>query len=377
MPAANGTASIQAYGSPMGEGGTFADIWTPSTFAQAGVSISNTTTSGRIYELSSEHHVRNEVMLDRASNWQIYALQTEEERGEGPFALPLTIDNSSNITIANYHSYRVVSSYQPFLDAIKVVNSRNIRLRNIHVYSDSKVPFDNSVVIEQPRNIEVRDHEFAALTIDDPQAATAPAKHSIVLAYGAKVEKLSTGFFNISGAAADNSGQLYFVDAHWQRIYKWSPESHNAVVVSDSPLSPVQLAFDKSGDLMVVSYDGEGTVYTFNPNLSEKNITLLKPQPASKRPGLTAILPVDYWRNEHDFLQAVPVSKPYQYISPDGTAFIPAGEDFVSGALYYGTKMADVLRAFGLARAVPCHFFIAAMNRKRRLTCPTWDQMGH
>jgi sugar lactone lactonase YvrE len=68
---------------------------------------------------------------------------------------------------------------------------------------------------------------------------------------------------------------------------------------------------------------------------------------------MTAVLPVDYWRNENDFTKAIPVQKPYQYISPDGTTFIPADRDFVSGALYYGTKMADVLRAFGLARAIP------------------------
>src|SRR5215813_8708035 len=103
-----------------GGGGTFLDIWTPSTFAQAGLYISNTTTDGRIYQLSSEHHVRNEVILRNVSNWQIYALQTEEERGEGGFALPLEIDGSSNVTIANLHIYRVVSSYQPFPYAIKV-----------------------------------------------------------------------------------------------------------------------------------------------------------------------------------------------------------------------------------------------------------------
>ncbi|MGH9724442.1 MAG: glycosyl hydrolase family 28-related protein, partial [Candidatus Acidiferrales bacterium] len=39
-------------------GGTFVGIWTPSTFAQAGLYISNTSTPGRVYELSSEHHVR-------------------------------------------------------------------------------------------------------------------------------------------------------------------------------------------------------------------------------------------------------------------------------------------------------------------------------
>lgn len=340
-----------------GGGGTFANIWTPSTFAQAGISISNTSTFGRVYELSSEHHVRNEMKLDHVSNWQIYALQTEEERGEGPFALPLSINNSSNITIANYHSYRVVSSYEPFPSAIRVANSHAIRLRNIHVYSDSKVSFDNSVIIEQPHNIEIRDREFASLTIDGTTVKTRPADRSAVLADGTKLENLGTGFFNISGAAVDSKGQLYFVDAHWQRIYKWSPESHNAVIVSDSPLAPVQLAFDKADDLMVISYDGDGTVYSFRPDSAEEQITLLKPLLASPRPGVTAALPVDYWRNENDFLNAVPVPKPYQYLSPDGTTFIPVGEDFVRGELYYGTKMADVLRAFGLAHAVPGHPF--------------------
>lgn len=337
-----------------GGGGTFADIWTPSTFAQAGMYISNTSTSGRVYELSSEHHVRNEVKLNHAANWQIYALQTEEERGESAFALPLSIANSSNVTIANYHSYRVVSSYQPGLRAIEVTNSKNIRLRNIHVYGDNKVSFDNSVVINRPTDILVRNREFASLTIDTDAVVTAkPVNHSAVLASGAKVEKLRGGFFNISGAAVDKTGQLYFADAHWQRIYRWSPESRLLSIVRDEPLSPVQLVFDRSGNLMVVSYDGDGTVYSFNPDARDDAITLLKPQPAEARQGKMAVLPVNYWRNENDFLKAVPVARPYQYVSLDGTTFIPAGEDFVSGSLYYGTKMADVLRAFSLTPAVP------------------------
>jgi len=52
------------------------------------VYISNTSTEGRIYELSSEHHVRNEVVLDHVSNWEIFALQTEEVRGVMECVLP-------------------------------------------------------------------------------------------------------------------------------------------------------------------------------------------------------------------------------------------------------------------------------------------------
>jgi sugar lactone lactonase YvrE len=336
-----------------GGGGTFANIWTPSSFAQAGLYISNTSTAGRIYELSSEHHVRNEVKLRNVSNWRIYALQTEEERGEGPFALPLSIENSSNITVANYHGYRVVSSYQPALTAIRVSHSNNIRLRNVHIYSDSKVSFDNAVLIGYATPSLIRNREFASLTIGDTPAGAEPHPASTVLAAGAMVEELRGGFYNISGAAVDKIGRLYFVDPHWQRIYRWSPSIRDLTVVSDSPLAPTQLAFDRSGNLLVVSYEGNATVYSFSPDTLDENMVFLEPQPSRPRPSVTAILPTNYWRNEHDFLNVVVMQKPYQFVSTDGSVFIPAGEDFVNGTLYYGTKMADVLRASGLARAVP------------------------
>jgi hypothetical protein len=334
-------------------GGTFVGIWTPSTFAQAGLYISNTSTEGRIYELSSEHHVRNEVILDHASNWQIYALQTEEERGEGGFALPLDIRDSSNITLANLHMYRVVSAYQPFPYAVAVTNSRNIRFRNVHCYSDSKVSFD-STVYDQTHNTEIRQREFAWLTISGGAPEVHPKQPSPVLAEGAKVEKVASGFFNISGGAVDSSGNVYFVDAKWQTIYRWSAATRQLSKVRDNPLDPVQLMFDKSGDLIVVSYAGNGTVYSFKPGAQndDDDITLLPPVPTAPRPGMTPALPVDYWRNEDDFLETIPVKQPYQFISPDGTTFLPAGEDFVTGELYYGSKLNNTLRAFGFAPAV-------------------------
>ncbi|MCF7976107.1 MAG: SMP-30/gluconolactonase/LRE family protein, partial [Phycisphaerae bacterium] len=45
--------------------------------------------------------------------------------------------------------------------------------------------------------------------------------------------------------------------------------------------------------------------------------------------------------------------KPFHYISPDNTTFIPAAQDFTSGATMWGTKMADVLRAFRIAPTIP------------------------
>jgi sugar lactone lactonase YvrE len=358
-------------------GGTFADIWTPDTYAQAGLYVSDTETPGHVYELSSEHHVRNEVKLDHVANWEIFALQTEEERGEGPFALPLEIDNSSNVLFANYHSYRVISTYQPFPYAIRVSNSRAIRFRNVHVYSNSKASFDNSV-FDQSLNAEIRYREVGSLDISGrpgtEEAATAPS----VLAPGARVEKLCDGFFNISGGVADSDGRLYFVDAHWQRIYRWLPETHRLDVVRDNPLDPSNLAIDKSGDILVVSYAGEvGTVYSFKPDAPEDETTFLKPQPSVPRPGLDVYLPDDHYGDQGiDFAGDVPDAKPFQYVSPDGSTFIPVGKDFIDGTLAWGVKMADVLRAFGLVKAKPGQPFYVSDESAEKTYSATIDPAG-
>jgi len=217
-----------------GGGGTFADIWTPNTFAQAGFLVSNTTTPGHVYELSTEHHVRNEIKLDHAENWDINAPQTEEESGESPESLSLEFDFSKNITIANYHGYRVTRTRAPFPAAVRLYNSSDIHFRNVHVNAESgyaacdangcgtflrvsKFPYENAIE-DVTHHLEVREREFAVLDIPAQPPAPAAPVASAVLAPGAKVEKLEDGFFSISGAAVDASGKLYFVDRHQQRL---------------------------------------------------------------------------------------------------------------------------------------------------------------
>ena len=358
-----------------GGGGRFVNIWTPSTFAQAGMYVSDTSTEGRVYEMSSEHHVRNEIVLRNVSNWNIYSLQTEEERGEGGFALPLDIENSSNVTVANFHIYRVVSSFQPFPYAIRIAASKDIRIRNIHCYSDSKVSFD-SAVFDQTSNVELRQREFAWLNVSGNPPHPQVKKASQLLDGGAKVEKLVGGFHNISGGTVDPHGNYYFVDAHWQRIYRWDAGTRRLSMLADNPLDPVQLVFDTAGNLMVISYAGQGTVYSFRPGSPGGEIVLLKPEASLPRPGMTAVLPVDHWRLENDFFEAVPVRKPYQFISPDATTFIPAGEDFITGRLYYGSKLHDVLRAFGMAAAVPGKPFYVSDEEELQTYRATVDDAG-
>lgn len=330
-----------------GGGGTFADIWTPDTFAQAGMYISDTSTPGRVYELSSEHHVRNEVKLKRAANWKLVSLQTEEERGEGPQCLPLAIEDSQNITVAEMHGYRVVSSFVPFPQTIHVTNSRDIRFRNLHIYSDSKVTFDASVRDDDSGTIN-RELEIAALTIPEHPAA-APGNVSKPL----EAIRLVGGFFNASSATVDSRGQLYFTDTVKQTIYRYLPAEKRLDIVRDNATDPANLFFDGSDNLMVVSYAGAGTVYTFKPDGPIGDMQILKPQATAPRPGMTPILALDHWRFDNERKTNVGEAKPWQYISPDGHTFLPAGDDFVNGALYYGVKMADVLRAFSLGKAVP------------------------
>ncbi|MGA2721994.1 MAG: glycosyl hydrolase family 28-related protein [Bryobacteraceae bacterium] len=383
-----------------GGGGTFANIWTPDTFAQAGLYISDTTTPGHVYELSSEHHVRNEIKLDQVANWELYALQTEGEREESASALSLEIDRSKNITIANYHGYRVVRSYHPLPYAIHMYDSSDIHFRNIHVDSNSamtqcdesgcrqytrssKVSFDNCI-FDETLHAQVRDREFAWLDASGKSAPSKPRGPSAVLEPGATVQKLSSGFYNISGAAVDAAGQLYFVDAHFQRIYRWSPEEEDLSVIRDNPLDPVNLAFDKAGNLIVVSSGGKGlTVYSFRPDGPEDQVAVLEPEPSAERPGMTAILPLNYWVNgdftntlstetyeyvslDQMFSKVVTTRKPYQYVSPDRTVFIPAEEAFIQGPPYFGYKFAYILNSFGLMKAVPGKPFYVTNESEQR-----------
>jgi sugar lactone lactonase YvrE len=371
-----------------GGGGTFADIWTPNTFAQAGFVVSNTKTPGHVYELSNEHHVRNEIKFDHVENWDINAPQTEEEAGESPESLSLVIDSSHNLTFANYHAYRVTRSRAPFPTAVRIYNSSDIHFRNVHVNAESgygicddngcgtflrlsKFPFENAIE-DVTHHLEVREREFAVLDIprDPPQPPQPDA--SSVLAPGARVKKLEEGFFSISGAAVDGAGKLYFVDHHNQRIYSWS-EKEGLAIERDHPLDPVNLAFDKSGSLLVLSSAGtESTVYTFRPGSSAEELTMLKPQAAQPHAHASAILPVNWWNNgefkdqldldtmrfttlAEMFATDVSTQKDRAYVSADGSVFLPAGRVFQQGPATdtSGWRFSDNLDTYGFLTAAP------------------------
>ena len=75
---------------------------------------------GTSIELSVEHHLFSEIKLDRVENWDFNAPQTEEEAQTSPEAVAFEINASRNITIANYHAYRVTRNHQPFAAAVRI-----------------------------------------------------------------------------------------------------------------------------------------------------------------------------------------------------------------------------------------------------------------
>jgi hypothetical protein len=361
--------------------------------------VSDTKTPGRVYQLSNEHHVRTEIKLDRVENWEFNAAQTEGEAGESIEAVSLEISSSKNITFANYHGYRVTRSRAPFPAAVRLYNSGNIRFRNVHVNAESgigfcnqdgchtflrlsKFPFENSIQ-DMTHHLEVREREFAVLDIPAAPHAPPPTNVSAVLAPGVKVRKLEEGFHSISGAAVDRFGKLYFVEHHKNRIYSWSP-ANGLTVESDHPLDAVNLAFDLSGNLMVLSSLGpEGTVYSFRPG-EPADITVLAPQPAQARHKAKAILPANYWnngefRNQLDFskmryrtlaemfLEEVTTPKKRQYVSPDDSIFLPAGLVVQQGPPdAAGWRFSDNLDTYGfLNAAVGDRVYIASSSEDR------------
>ncbi|UYY59184.1 glycosyl hydrolase family 28-related protein [Sphingomonas sp. S2-65] len=366
-----------------GGGGTFAALWSPNTLASAGFYVSNTRTPGRVYQLSAEHHYRAEIVLDNVENWEFLAPQTEQEVRDGVNAISTEFRNSRNILFANYHGYRVTRSIKPMDAAVKLYNSGDIRFRNVHVNAESgfascdakgcgtylrasKYPFENAIK-DMTRQQEVREREFAKL--DVPAApATAATQPAVPVSPG--VEKLADGFYSIAGAAVDAKGKLYFIDRHFQRIHGWS-RTEGLSIVADAPLDAVNLAVDRSGDLLVLSSAGrDGTVFSIDP-AKPAEVRIIPATPVRPRRGAATLLPVNVWANGEFADRIDPATYQYptladffttkmaepkaqEYVSPDGSLVLPAFRVWNQGPDdHQGWRWSDTLDAHGLVTAGP------------------------
>ncbi|OAN56652.1 glycosyl hydrolase family 28-related protein [Sphingobium sp. TCM1] len=365
-----------------GGGGTFANIWSPSTFGHPGILISDTQTPGRIIQASVEHHVRTEIGLNRVANWELLAPQTEGEAGESGDAVALEIRDSRNILVANFHGYRVTRTREPAPAAVTLYNSHDIRFRNVHVNGESglgtcdekgcatflrltKFPFENAIR-DVTHGLDVREREFAVL---DVPARPDPVTPSAFL--GGRVETLAEGFHSIGGGAVDVQGRLYFIDRRFQRIWRWS-DDRKLELVRDAALDPVNLTIDRSGNLLVLSsYGRNGTVYSVKPDAPDSEIRVIAATPATGHAGASTVLPVNWWNNgefrdqidpttyefttlAQMFARDMAVPHPQEYVSPDGSIVLPAWRVFAQGpADHRGLRFSHSLDSYGFIQGKP------------------------
>ncbi len=331
-------------------GGIFKNIWTASTFATNGCYVNNTSTRGRIYAMSVEHHVRNEVRFKNVANWNVYALQLEEESLESSECQPLEIDGCKDMSFANLYMFRVIRVKVPYPYSIRSWHCSNVELLNVHNYSQIKYTTDNPLY-DIGTDTEVRPTEFARLFITGNKPASATAG----------IQQLGKGFEFAIGLCADSKGNVYFAEQRMKRVYKWSAATNSLELLADFPWQPLSLACDANDNLLVVfrydpqpgylvngqqerfqnppdaggtSFSGWGNsgfgtlVYAVDPNQPENTIRLLDKAPmASVAHVYKALYPSNRWRDYHDFNTVSIARNDTCWVAPDGRTIIPVCYD--------------------------------------------------
>ncbi len=372
-----------------GGGGTFFDIWSANTFATAGVYVSNTSTPSHIYALSVEHHVRNEVRFNNVANFNVYALQLEEESRESTECQPMELENSRDMVFANLYMFRVIRVNKPAPYSIRSWANHNIEFLNVHNYSQIKYTTTNTLY-DVNTDTEVRPWEFSRMLIDKQQS---PPTANLA----GQVARLATGFEFAEGSCADSKGNIYFCEQRMKRIYKWDAASRTTTLFADYHWEPLSLACDKNDSLLVVfkyvpkpgylvngkpeefknppdaggtSFSGWGNsgfgtlVYSVDPNNPDETIHLLKQAPmGSVSPVYKALYPAHRWRDYHDF-NTITVARDQEcWVAPDGVTIIPIAY--------------DLARSSALATAWPGKPAYIADEYDKRTVSIDVDQQGY
>jgi hypothetical protein len=142
-----------------GGGGVFKNIWTASPLTRNGLYITNTSTPGRAYLVSVEHHLETEVELEKVENWEFYALQTEANLG-GEKAVAVRLRDCRNLMFANLFVYRVMAMREPHPHAVRLSGCEAITFRGVHSFSWGPLPYSNTLFFSE-----------SEMMIPEPQAA--------------------------------------------------------------------------------------------------------------------------------------------------------------------------------------------------------------
>ncbi len=229
-----------------GGGGVFKDIWSASPYAEAGIAVTNTSTPGKMYAISLEHHVRSEMKLLQVKNWTFYAIQTEEEKAEGMKCLPMELVSCENVAFVNFFLFRVVAVDQPYETGIRLWDSRNITFFNLHNKAQMQYVFTLTLE-DKTTGFYAKSPEYARLTV----SGNANRNRKAPEAEGYEV--IAEGFTYAQGTAFDTEGNLYWCDKTEKRIYKFDKKRELALPFLDIHYMPSALAVDTAGHLLVAA----------------------------------------------------------------------------------------------------------------------------
>lgn len=370
-----------------GGGGVFKDIWSANTYASSGLLITDSDLPSRMYEVSVEHHVRNEVSMRNVSNWRFYSLQLEEEVREGRDVQQIDLCDCSSLMFANLYLFRVIWVSTPLPYAIRSWQCKNLEFYNLHNFTQMRYT-TTYPVIDVRSGHRVLPWEFTRLTI------TGNETESNNLYKG--IEKLGSGFEYAEGLCHDDKGNIYFCEERMSRIYAFDSHTKSLRLLSVLPIKPLALGCDATGNVLV-SYlyrpqpnmtrqgkletvdelpDRMGTTFSwwgnsgfvpkilsFDPSRPEQTINETSYLKTEHVPHASKYLYATHrWRDLHDFDSVCTYRPSYSFVSADGSTVIP--------------QQYDLVRTSSLSEAVPGQPFYCVDEWNHRVVAYDVEEDG-
>jgi sugar lactone lactonase YvrE len=319
-----------------GGGGIFRNNWPHGTSAKIGLRVENTDTPGKIYQMSVEHHMRVESEFHKVRNWEIYALQTEEENPAGADAYAIDIEDSEDLLFANTYMYRVSRNVLPKTQAIVTRRSNEIAFENVKVFSQTRLAFDNAV-LNEANGAFVRSQFFTRFTVNSgatPRGSLRPP--ASIVAKRETLQQLASGFSNASGLTVDDAGTAFFTDAVKGKIYRWNGASRTTEMLAEIRGQPQVLGFVAPDSLLAIA--NERAVYRLSSAVpGPAELVAETPEPL---PQTTLLLPVGL-HNPFSVMQDMMEHRGYVYRPRSNTAIVSVVPDEHRGYYYApGTRTA-------------------------------------
>lgn len=334
-------------------GGVFKNLWTASPYAAAGVYISKTSNKGIMYQVSSEHHVRQEIVLNEVENWELYGMQTEEEVAESSYCQPFELSGCKNIVFGNLYAFRVILVDNPYDAVMRTWDCEKLEVMNFHNFTQMKYTTQNAVR-DMNSGCTEGEWQMARFRMEGSSRKKELTKElwepQLLMSHLDAVDSLSS----------DGKGNVYVCDSRLKRIYVWNRERGTMRLLLTLQHRPLTVAVDTEGNLLMVMeyrpvkyakingveelkiqepwenrkrdyddfhyryfrFDRRIRVLTMKPEEGEESLRLLEPVAKKGQKLKQLYYPVNQWQDNEDVKKIVAVPEESCYVAPDGVTGI-------------------------------------------------------